>query len=333
MAIYRLGPMVHMKRKALKLTQEQLVEDFDKDSTEICSTQVLRRIEKGNVGKVKIEIFRKLMIKMGVLPERMYASLLVTDSKVLNLKTEIHVHICHKEYEQAEQKLQKLEEKMVPEYPRNQQYLMERKATLDFKQGKISAEQYFDVLWSALKCTVPMLEEVDIAEWPFSVDEFKILDGIAIAYHRMGKREEELELLLKLKKNIENEYMERNHYVSLHSYVLSRLSQFMCITDQYEKAMEYCEIGIEECRKHNILGNVHRFMYDMAWYKENRIRRGILPEGESLGQEEFIKKEREFCKKQLEQAYYLSVAQGDNDSAERIKKLYGYFYPDDTRLI
>lgn len=332
MAIYRLGSMVSMKRKALKLTQDQLVENFDMDNSEICSTQVLRRIEKGSVGKAKTETFRKLMIKMGVLPERMYASLWVTDGKVLNLRTEIRVHIAQGEYEQAEQKLKRLEEKMVPKYPRNQQYRMERKATLDFKQGKISAEEYFEILWDALKCTVPMLDEIDIAEWPFNVDEFEILYEIATAYHKMDRKEQELELLLRLKTNVENEYMEQSYCIFWHTSILSKLSRFMCMTNQYEKAIEYCEEGIKECKKQNILGSVERFMYDMAWCSENQIRTGTLPEGESSEQGEFIKKERVFCKKQLVQAYYLSVGQGDDRSAERVKKLYEYLYPDEAKL-
>lgn len=84
MAVYRLGDMVRMRRNALGMTQEELVQIYDgketeaqngvpkgswlryhgrrqacdmyRDKNEICSVQVLRRIENGGVKRVKIEV-------------------------------------------------------------------------------------------------------------------------------------------------------------------------------------------------------------------------------------------------------------------------------------
>lgn len=83
-----------MRREALGMTQDELVQIYDgrasgpsvdmcaeagrEDGNEICSVQVLRRIENGGVKRVKIDVFRRLMMRMGLLPERIYASLLVT---------------------------------------------------------------------------------------------------------------------------------------------------------------------------------------------------------------------------------------------------------------
>ena len=135
MAIYLIGDLIRMMREAQRMTQDQLVEIYDmkdaknetsekkgldgnarenaKENNEICSTQVLRRIEKGTVKRVKIKTFKKLMKKLGVLPENMYASLLVTDPRALNLKSEIHVHINQREYDEAEKKLSELEKIIV----------------------------------------------------------------------------------------------------------------------------------------------------------------------------------------------------------------------------
>ena len=49
----------------------------------ICSTQVIKRIEKGTVNRVKMDIYHKIMIKIGALPERYYASILVTDYRAI----------------------------------------------------------------------------------------------------------------------------------------------------------------------------------------------------------------------------------------------------------
>ena len=72
---------------------------------------------------------------------------------------------------------------MMPDYPRNQQYLMGQRATLAYKQGELAAEKYLEILWSALRLTVTRLDEVDIARWPFDRMEFEILFEIVNVYH------------------------------------------------------------------------------------------------------------------------------------------------------
>lgn len=342
--------MVRMRREALGMTQDELVQIYDgrasgpsvdmcaeagrEDGNEICSVQVLRRIENGGVKRVKIDVFRRLMMRMGLLPERIYASLLVTECRGLRLKSEIHVHMNRQEYEEAEKKLQKLGTLLVPGYPRNEQYLIERKARLAYKKRETEAQEYLEILYGALKYTIPKLDEIDIAEWPFNMNEFDILFDIVNAYHNMKEREKELEILLKLKKNVERQYMDGNHYVVWHMCVLEGLSQYMCIAGQIDESVVFCKIGIEECKKQRILGDVFCFLYDIAWGKETLIRKGMSSEEVFDEQREAaIKKERAFCKKLLVQGYYLAMAQGDVHGAERIKRLYEKWYPEAVKLL
>ena len=88
------------------------------------------------------------------------------------------------EYEEAEKKLQKLGTLLVPGYPRNEQYLIERKARLAYKKRETEAQEYLEILYGALKYTIPKLDEIDIAEWPFNMNEFDILFDIVNAYHK-----------------------------------------------------------------------------------------------------------------------------------------------------
>ncbi|MDE7299173.1 MAG: hypothetical protein K2N94_10150, partial [Lachnospiraceae bacterium] len=237
------------------------------------------------------------------------------------------------EYEQAEKKLQELEVMMVSDYPRNRQYLLEKKATLAYRQRRITAPEYLGSLKAALCCTVPALDGMDLAGWPFNQDEFDILSGIAIACHDMGEKGKELDFLLRWKKNVEREYMDWDHYAVWHTHVLAWLSQLMCLSARHEQSLEYCGIGLEECRKWRILGNVYCFLYDIAWNRENQRRKGDIPnEASNKEQVQSRKKERAFCKKQLVQAYFLSVSQGDLQEAERVKRLYEYFYPEAVKL-
>jgi len=355
MAVYRIADMIRMRRKALNWTQEELIQIYNvreesedtsgkrvrgqkgkknsDQSNEICSVQALHRIENGEVQRVKLGVYQDIMKKFGQLPERMYASLMVTDTKALNLKIEIDTYFYTDNYEQAEKELQKLETMMIPGYPRNEQYLMERRATFAYMQRKILPEEYLKILWDALRLTIPMIDQIDIAEWPFNEEEFNILSGIGNAYSFMEEREKEFEFLLKLKENVEREYMNTAHYVVWHMRALNGLSQLMCNKRQYEKSMEYCETGIKECKEQRILGEVYDFLYDIAWNKEQRIREGIFDNVESPEEREaLIKKERASCKEMLVQAYYLSLAQSSIHDSERIKTLYEKFYPGEAKL-
>lgn len=355
MAVYRLGDMIRMRREALGMTQEELIQAYNRKeegqnrcpqlsvprtaahkekADEICSIQTLRRAENGGVARVKIGVYRRLMQKMGVLPERIYTSVLVTKSRALRLKTEIHAHINQGEYETAETKLEALEAMLVPGYPRNEQYRIAVRAKIAYKKKELGAEEYLAALQKALRFTVPMLDEIDIAKWPFNMNEFDILLETSNAYRSMKQLEKQKNFLLKLKKNVERGYMDGAHYVVWHMFTLVGLSQCMCIEAQHDKSQEYCQVGIEECRTHRILGSVYRFLYDVAWNRENQIRMNSgLKEEPTAEQESAIKKERVFCKKQLVQAYYLSVAQNDLHEAARIKLLYEHLYPNATKLL
>lgn len=320
MAVYRIGDMLRMKREALGITREKLCEL----SEEACSPQTLYRMECGKV-KVKQELYRKLMECMGELPERNYASVLVSNYKALNLKTEIDVHLVFDEYERAEKKLEELEQFLDSEYVRNKQYVLELKSKLAYYKGQISSEKHLENLWQALQYTVPSIEKIELEQWPYNNEEFDIVWGIANIYSQNKKGEQKEKVLLQLKESIEKKYIEEDYYVSRHTHCLMNLSQLMSIQNQHEMSMEYCRKGVEESKKQLILGSVHYLLYDLVWNTENLIQKGIIE-----------KKERESCKRLLVQAYYLCQAQNvghDVNVAERIKRLCEGFYPGELTLI
>lgn len=320
MAVYRIGDILRMKREALGITREKLCEL----SEEACSPQTLYRMECGKV-KIKQDVYRKLMECMGELQERNYASVLVTNYKALNLKTEIQVHLVNREYEQAEKKLEELEHFLVDDYVRNKQYLLEIKSKLAYYKGQISSEEHLANLWKALQYTIPSIDKIELEQWPYNNEEFDIIFAIANSYSRMKQREQEEKVLLQLKESIEKKYMDEDYYVSWHTPCLMNLSQLMSIQKQHEKSIEYCMKGVEESKKQLVLGFVYNLLYDLAWNTENLIQKGIIE-----------KKERESCKRLLVQAYYLSQAQNiehDASDAERLKRLCEYFYPGEITLI
>ena len=316
MAVYRIGDMVRMKREALGITREQLCEM----SEGICENQTLYRIETGKV-KVKQKVYRKLMECMGELPERSYASIMVSDYRALNIKTEINVLLVQRKYEQAEKKLEELKQFMDVDYVRNKQYLLLIKSELTYYKQQISVEEHLENLWKALRYTIPNLDNIEIGRWPYNCEEFDIIIAIANLYDEINQRENSEKLLQQLRKSTERKYVDENYYVSRHIRCFDSLSQLMCMEQRHETSMEYCREGVEESKKQRILGIVFDLLYDLAWNKEKLIQKELLN-----------KKERESCKRLLVQAYYLCIAQGMEHSAERIKRLCERNYPGEITL-
>lgn len=317
MAVYRIGNILRMKREALGITREKLCEL----SEEVCSPQTLYRMECGKV-KVKQDVYRKLMECMGELPERNYASVLVSKYQALNLKYEIQMHLVHGEYEKAEKGLEELKKYLDYSYVRNQQFILEIKSEIDYQTQRISIEEYLENLLIALQYTIPNIDKAELEKWPFNCEEFDIIIKIIYIYGQMNQRERTEKLLLQAKQNTEKRYMDENFYVWRHKKCFIELSQLMCINQQHKISMEYCREGVKEAKEQRILGSAYNLLYDMAWNKEKMIQKGIIE-----------KKERESCKKLLVQAYYLSISQGMEHSAERVKRLCEHFYPGEITLI
>lgn len=317
MAVYRIGDILRMKREALGITREKLCEL----SEEVCSPQTLYRMECGKV-KVKQDVYRKLMECMGELPERNYASVLVSNYIELNLKYEIQMRLARGEYEQVEKKLEELKKYLDDSYVRNQQFLLEIKSEVDYRNQKITIEEYLENLLTALQYTIPNIDKAEVEKWPLNCEEFDIIIKITNIYGQMKQREKEEKLVLQLIENTEKRYMDENFYVWRHEKCYVELSQLMCIKQQHEISIKYCVEGVKESKEQRILGNVYDLLYDLAWNGEKLIQKGVLE-----------KKERESYKKLLVQAYYLSISQGMEHSGERIKRLCEYFYPGEITLI
>lgn len=310
MSVYRIGDIIRMKREALELTREQLCEK----SEEICGEQTLYRIESGKV-KVNRKKYSKLMKGMQQIQEKNYSSIMVSDYRVLNIKSEIQVLMVNREYEEAEKKVEELKKYMKRNYVRNEQYLIQIKSKMDYYQNNISAGEHLKNLLNALSYTVPDVEK--LRKWPLNENEFEIAREATFIYQQMGCNEEAIKLLLKLNENTERDYIEKKYAVFRKMQCSVALSQSMSQIKEHEQALEYCKRGIEEIRNTEQIGVVYNLLYDIVWNKEYLIRKGLLE-----------KEERKSCKKNLIQAYYLSVAQGNSVRSKRIKELCEQLYPE-----
>lgn len=310
MAVYRIGEILRMKREALGISREKLCEM----SGEICSPQTLYRIECGKV-KVKRETYQQLMNCMGQLPERSYASIIVPKNQYLSIKSDIYDHLVFGEYEKAEEKLLMLEQVMDRSYPRNRQYLMKYKATLAYRLNKIGAEEYHKILVEALRCTIPQWDEIGMVEWPYNEQEMEIIFDILQTYHALNLDERYLEACLKLKKNIERHYMDDDYYTMWYAKILSCISLTFSGKNQYDASIGYYESGIQKLKNNRNTSYSEYLLYEKFLCTRQKYTQNNMPD-----------KEQAYCKRQLVQAYYLSLAQNMKTESDFMMKKTNQFY-------
>ena len=76
------------------------------------------------------------------------------------------------------------------------------------------------------------------------------------------------------------------------------------------------------------------FLYDIVWNSEQNIVNKLLVQGNTFPYEEVqVTNERATRKRLLAQGYFLSLAQGSNFEAQRIKRLSEKCFPGEIKLL
>ena len=61
-----------------------------------------------------------------------------------------------------------------------------------YRQRNLAPEEYIEILTKALKLTIPMFDQIDLAKWPLNENEIIILSGMANVYHFVKDREKDM---------------------------------------------------------------------------------------------------------------------------------------------
>lgn len=300
MGIYNVNKVLKYKRKALGITHEEL-------STNL-SVQTISRIENLKT-TVSSSVHKYLMGKMGQLTDEPCTPIEVSNLEQLELMYEITSYTNRKECDLARDKIKLLLSKINMITPRNKQYVEFKTLELDFMEEKISDENFFDKLRYILKYTIPQLDDIDIANWPLSVLEVDILTSLFLFFRSKERYNEAYELILKIKKSLDMEYMIGDEFYLYYITVLYYLADVTGSMGYHKKAIEYSKQGIEYSIKSNIIGMLHCLYYDVAWNTEKLIEKNILPTSEKT-----------VCIDYLRKSYYLSLSIGRNSYCEFIKK-------------
>ena len=144
--VFYIGDVLRIRREMYGLTQKEL-------SKGICSVRTLRRAEKKEAN-MQHALVSALLRKLGLSKEFQRARIVTNDREVLRLKREILVCRNNRNFEQCRKLFIQIREKISLDIPEKRQYLADLEASLDWKEGKISKEEFAAREEKALRCTL-----------------------------------------------------------------------------------------------------------------------------------------------------------------------------------
>ena len=162
----------------------------------------------------------------------------------------------NRQWEQAEETLQEMKEKLDLSYGCNRQYLEIKKFTIDCGLGRIPAEWQFEMVRRILSITVEEVpEEKDVRKWredfwdrPFSAEEIGVMMKMADALEHEDKVEQAQYLLEKLLEHYQRSRVKPEFHFRRVRLIVARLTGCTGQLGKREEELAYSEEGIRLCR-------------------------------------------------------------------------------------
>lgn len=222
--------VIRKERRASGLSQEVL-------SEEICTPESLSRIENGKRSPSSRNM-EALLEKMNRSRERMRSKIRSERYEILDLEKQLTEYLTYYKIEEAEEVLQKLEEKVDVTEIENQQYIMAEKVRFALLNEKIPYEDGIEKLYEILKMTVP--DETKLYEYHLTFRERNILNAIAYRYRKNGREQEAMEIWQKLLANEEETSVSRAYRMPDWELMTANSARIMNALERLDETVELC---------------------------------------------------------------------------------------------
>lgn len=266
--VYFVCELVSQERKIRNHSQEKLADALDIDQ------KTVSRLEGGKY-KPKQGTFEKMKEYLELDRDICSTRLVVNDFALLELEREIARQNHYKNYEEAECLFQQLKARLSMEWNENRQYVTYMEACFAKEKGEISAEEVIERCVEAFRITRKNVELEQIDQVVLGRMEAMIVNHIAVTYYKMGKRQEAIAILERVRLGYENSKVDlKSHYVAM-SLIYVNLSAYYEECNQFKEAILSCETGARfelRCKRGNVLG----YFVEQRAYTTERMTNGML---------------------------------------------------------
>lgn len=254
--LYLEKEIIAKNRRALGLTQEQLSEN-------ICSRETLSRIERGR--KAHGRNFQKLAERLAWTKGKRSNEMSCWNHKALEEKYEIDRLINLYRYEEAKERLKRFPQQSSKE---GKQYVLYMTTVAEQWLGEKSPEEVLELLWKALKMTLPLRNLENMTDYVLTKQEVFILNGIGIVYGENGQREKAIQIYKNILECYKNSKMISLYQAYGILLVLDGLTSYLEETDCFDEALLYVKKRMDlefQCRK---CGEIARTLTSEAYTLE-----------------------------------------------------------------
>lgn len=299
MSMYEVGDYIRECRKKAGMSQEELSEG-------ICEPSNLSRIETGNQMPSR-RTYEALMQKMGEDVSLFSSFSDRREMEFYRLENKISEKMANQKIEGLRELYVKMKALANGKDRLEQQYVMYTEALIRNLEGEGSVVVLPQLL-EALHETRPNVHLENLQEdlqkiGLLTFQEINLLNNIAIAFWRGGKKESGMELMLYLKEYMEKHLVDEKEKGGHYPMVLFNLSKWFLQTEQPEKALEMALDGVKACNRYGKL-----FAFPKV----------LVAKADALS---YLGKEKEAIDV-YRQVFYLSQAMEEQERADRMKKIF-----------
>lgn len=295
MSLYPIGQVIRRYRKELRISQEKLSEG-------ICSVATLSRIESGERLPNKAN-FDALMQRMGQSSIMYDAYISKLEFDLYELKFHIRQLISKEDFDNAAILLQQLEvlEPQIYENVLFKQFILHVRTLIEAK-GELTMMSLAK-LEDAIRLTLKNYGDTKIFNYLLTYEEIVILNNIACVHGENGDKRRAIQMLFQLKEYMEEKYINSEEKINIFPTIIYNLSKYLRLVGRFEECIELCNMGIEQLRKYGSMKYLALLLYNKAWCMVK-----------------IDDPNRDECKKNLIEAYYIEQFMGTEQRAEIIKK-------------
>lgn len=243
---YFIGEIIRQKRTELGLKQCQLCEG-------ICEPTTMSRIESGKQ-MPGLNTLKNLLQRLGLSDERYYALVSKNEMQIADLQTEIVSANVFKDSQRGLPKIAELEELADPDDHLLHQFILRSKASLGKREdGQIvaySLDEKLDMLFKAIRLTVPNFDIDAIVDGLYSIDEVKVINHIATVYSDLKQHEKAIRIYDQLLQYINKHFQNILQSGGLLPLVAFNYARELDLIGRYTDAIEIAETGWKACTQY-----------------------------------------------------------------------------------